>query len=104
MEHRIKDIPDSYHNVKRMFKGIPRQIWHIFFPESDEGFARLETNIITQRLRDIERNKVMNIQKMCRFPLRPNEPLRDVAAKARIQDLKNGASTDSLDGDGGYPR
>jgi hypothetical protein len=102
MKNRILDIPNSFHNVRRMLRGIPQQIWYIFLPESDDNLPMLEADIAARRLRDIERDKVMAIQKACGFPLRPNEPLTEVTARARIQSMKNGAGLDGFGDD--YPQ
>jgi len=102
MENRIQNIPNSYSNVRRMLHKVPRQLWYIFLPESDDKLAAMETAIIARRLRDVERNKVMAIQKACGFPLRPNESLAEVTTRARIHGLKNGAGLDRS-GDDNFP-
>lgn len=78
----------SYHNVRMMLKGIPRELWHIFLPVSADDIALLERNILSFKSREIDREKVITIQKMCGFPLRPNAPLREMLTKVRIQDKK----------------
>ncbi len=88
----------SYHNVRMMLKGVPRELWHIFLPVSADDIALLERNILAFKSREIDREKVITIQKMCGFPLRPNAPLREMLTKVRIQDKKKGKDT-SGDGD-----
>jgi len=79
-----------YHNVRAMLKGIPRQLWSIFLPASADEIALLERNILAFRSREIDREKVITIQKMSEFPLRPNAPLREMLTKIRIRDMKRG--------------
>jgi len=78
----------SYHNIRAMLKGIPRSLWDLVLPEKIHELALLESRLIKLRLREADRNKVMAIQGMCGFPLRPNAPLREMATKLRIQRLK----------------
>lgn len=80
----------SYHNVRMMLEEIPRELWYIFLPVSANEIAVLERNILAFRSREIDREKVITIQKMCGFPLRPNAPLREMLTKVRIQDMKKG--------------
>jgi hypothetical protein len=83
---------DSYPNVKVMLKGISRQLWYIFLPDNVDDLAMLEADILAQKKRDVERNKVMAIQNLCGFMLHPNEPLREVIVQAK----KEGLSEDDL--------
>lgn len=80
----------SYRNIQVMLKGIPRQVWHIFLPESKHDLVALERNIIALKCREADREKVITIQKMCGFPLRPNVPLHEAMARLKIHELKKG--------------
>ncbi len=80
----------SYHNIRMMLKEVPRELWYIFLPASVDELAALERNILAYRSREIDREKVITIQKMCGFPLRPNAPLREMLTKIRIHDMKRG--------------
>ena len=82
----------SYHNVRAMLKRIPKQLWRLFLPETLNGFPILESKILAFRSREVERKKVMAIQQLCGFPLRPNAPLREMAAKVKIHRMKKGLS------------
>jgi hypothetical protein len=77
-----------FHNVRAMIRGIPRQLWDIFLPESLTGLPGLESSILALRTREVDRKKVIAIQQMCGFPLRPNAPLREMAAKVKILRMK----------------
>jgi len=83
MNYRIPEIPEYCRNLKSVLEGIPKELWYIFLPESEDDMAMLEADILAQQKRDLERNKVMAIQKICGFMLRPNESLRDVVAQAK---------------------
>ncbi len=80
----------SYHNIRTMLKGIQTELWYIFLPASKADLAALERNILTLKSREIDREKVITIQKMSGFPLRPNAPLREMITKIRIRDMKDG--------------
>lgn len=89
MKENIGKVLKSYHNVQLMLESIPEELWDLFLPDDESDLAMLEADILAQRKRDLERDKVMAIQKLCGFPLRPNEPVHEVTAKARIQGVKN---------------
>jgi len=72
-----------------MLESIPHNAWDLFLPDNEGDLAMLEADILGQRKRDIERDKVMAIQRLCKFPVRPNEPLHEVVARARLQGLMN---------------
>ena len=78
----------AFRNIKKMISQLPTQLWVIFLPDTIKGLALLETNLIVLRKREETRNKVMAIQKLCGFPLRPNASLRETKIKARLEDLK----------------
>ena len=88
MKKEILAALNAFENIKRMVLQLPTQLWVIFLPDSIKGLALLETNLIVLRKREKSRNKVMAIQKLCGFPLRPNASLRETKIKARVQDLK----------------
>jgi hypothetical protein len=92
MKHSIHEVPDTFPNLKSMLKGIPRNVWHILVPDSEDGMAMLEADILAQKKRDKDRKRVMAIQKLCGFVLRPNESLREVVARAK----KAGLSEDEF--------
>lgn len=95
MKKEILDALDSFPNVMKMLESIPRELWYVFLHDTIESLAMLESDILAQRKRDRERDKVMAIQKLCGFPLRPNEPVQDAIARARIQGLKNNSLLDN---------
>ena len=90
MQYDVIKALKSYHNVRAMLKGIPGQLWYIFLPSSPNGLPLLESRILAFRSREEDRKKVIAIQQMCGFPLRPNAPLREMAAKVKILRLKKG--------------
>ena len=84
----VKKALRSYPNAQAMLAGLPDDLLDIFLPNTAEELARLETNILAFKARSIDRDKVMSLQKLCDFPLRPNSSLREVNTRARIQGLK----------------
>jgi len=96
MKYNIDEKLSSYYNVRVMLQGIPRSLWKIFLPEEAEGLGKLEMNILAFKVREVERNRVMALQKLCDFPLRPNDSLRETMAKARLQGLRRKKLMDRL--------
>jgi hypothetical protein len=95
MKYDVTKALKSYHNVRAMLKRIPQELWHIFLPETLNGLPVLESSIMTFRGRETERKKVMAIQQMCGFPLRPNAPLREMATKLKIHRMKRGLNNNN---------
>jgi hypothetical protein len=91
-----------------MLKGLPRQIWEIFLPDTLAELTVLESNILAYRSRETDREKVITIQKLCGFPLRPNMPLREAITRLKIHKKKknlsewNNSNTDRKGGQAEY--
>jgi len=77
-----------YQNIRTMLEGIPRELWDILLPANEEILPILESNIVFFRQRARNRDQVMSIQRLCGFPLRPNESLRKTNIQARLAGLK----------------
>lgn len=88
MNYNTDESLKPYYNVRMMLERIPRELWSVFLPATEKGLAELETRILALKAREAERDQAMTIQRLCRLPLRPNEPLREVKAKARVQGIK----------------
>jgi len=88
MSDKIRQKLGDFPNIARMMKGIPKSLWYIFVPEDENELAMLESDILAQRKRDEERKKVMAIQKLCGFPLRPNQALKEVIALAKSKGMR----------------
>lgn len=88
MNYDVDRALQPYYNIRMMLEGIPRSVWDLLLPEREERLALLESNILFFKRRAKEREQVINIQRLCGFPLRPNESLREVNIKARLAGLK----------------
>jgi len=88
MEDKYLRTAESFPGIRNMLKGIDKNIWYIFLPSKIEDFSSLEDNIKSMRRRERVRNQVMSIQRLCGFELRPNEPLQETKARARIAGMK----------------
>jgi len=98
MKKEILTALNSFTNVKQMILHLPTQLWEIFLPDTLKGLALLETNLIILKKREKMRNRVMAIQKLCGFSLRPNATLRETRIKARLKDFQRDRSyKDSAD-------
>lgn len=108
MNYDVDRALQPYYNIRMMLEGVPRDIWQVLLPDREERLALLESNILFFKRRAKEREQVINIQRLCGFPLRPNESLREVNIKARLAGLKkeqlrkkfnDRKNTDESDGD-----
>ena len=87
MKDDIKKGLAAYPNIRKMLRGMRKQLWDILLPQSIEELAQMEANIVAFRKRAAEREQVMAIQHLCGMPLQPNAELREVQIKAKIQGL-----------------
>ncbi len=81
----------AYPHIREMLSGVPRSLWDIFLPDLPEEWNELETDIIIVKRREKTREQIMAIQTLTGMPLRPNESLEEVIAKARIKGRVNNA-------------
>jgi len=88
MKYDIDQALKPYYNIQMMLDHIPRDIWDLFLPAQEEKLAVLESNILFFRRRARERDQVMSIQRLCGFPLRPNESLRETNIRAKLAGLR----------------
>ena len=88
MTYNVNKALKSYHNIRQMLKGIPAELWDIFLPAREKDLSQLETSILSFRTRAEERNKVIAMQRLLGFPLRPNSSLREMQIRARIEGMK----------------
>jgi len=88
MKYNIDEHLGSYYNIKVMLKSLPRELWDIFLPQDVEGLPQMEMNLLAFKAREVDRNRVMALQNLCKFPLRPNAMPRETLAKARLQGMK----------------
>ena len=88
MEEMIKVALIKCENIKNMLEGIPRQLWGIFIPNTVEEFKVTGDNVKSFEKREREREKVIALQRLYDFPLRPNNTLHEVMAKIMIEKKK----------------
>ena len=88
MEEKIKVALRRCENVRNMLEGIPRQLWDIFIPNTVEEFKATDGNVKSFDKRKKEREKVLALQRLYDFPLRPNNTLNEVMAKIMIEKMK----------------
>ena len=91
MMYDLEALRKEYPNVARVFEGIPKNAWYIFMPAKSEGLLQLELALVNFQSRESVRERVMALQKLCGFSLRPNQPLHEAQAKAQLQGRKNDA-------------
>lgn len=74
--------------VLKMLEGVPDDIKDIFTPQTEDELLELELNTINFKSREKDREKVMQLQKQCGLPLHPNQTLRALMVRIRIQQLR----------------
>jgi len=81
------DNDKSYPGAEAMLGGLPRDLVSLFVPKSEAEWTELERRITSLKSKERVRKQVMGIQQLCGFPLRPNEALQEVMARARLQGM-----------------
>jgi hypothetical protein len=88
MYYDIAKALEPFPRIQRMLEGIPEELWPIFLPRYESGLSRLEDKIVLFEKRQRERDFVMNIQRLCDLPLRPNASPGEMRAIARLEGKK----------------
>ncbi|MBD3258871.1 hypothetical protein GF377_10590 [candidate division GN15 bacterium] len=88
MSEDMTKLLRDYPNVRKMLEGIPENAQYIFLPSTEDDMVNLEVAILSLKARESKRNQAMALQQLCGFPLRPNAPLQEVQARARIEGKK----------------
>ena len=100
MTEEVRQALKDYYNVSMMLERIPEQLWGIFAPRTIDELSDLEQGILAYKSREREREQVITIQRLCGFPLRPNIPLSEVKAMARLKGRENDKLRKRRDEDG----
>ena len=87
MNKKNKITPAQY--LESYLVGIPADILDIFVPETAREKYMLSKAIKRLRIREKERNYVMENQQHFSLPLRPNETLKKTMIRARLTILQN---------------
>ncbi len=75
-------------HVLRMLQDIPRDLWDIFVPETEEDVIAMEMNLMNFEKKEQDREKVRSVQKQFNLPIRPNQDVEKLSVLVRIFLLK----------------
>ncbi len=93
--------------VKQYSKRIPQDLWDIFLPQSPDGLETFSAAIKALRLKEEERNYVMELQQQYELPLRPNLTVKETMIQVRLNLLqerkRRGQEADDLSIDDSLP-
>ena len=88
MNYDVDKTLQKYHEVRQMLTGIPRDIWPLLLPMNEKELPEFQERIICAAAREAERQEVMDLQRLCGLPIRPNESLGEVKAFIRLRGRK----------------
>jgi hypothetical protein len=74
--------------LQKYIAQIPRDLRHILIPRSEQGKAKLAAAVKAFRLRQVERNYVLDLQQYYKLPTRPNETVKQTMIRVRLAMLK----------------
>ncbi len=79
---------DEYPILKEYLAGIPKQLWNLLLPGDKAHLGQLASAVKAQRIKQEERNYVMDLQYQYRLSLRPNETVKETMIRARLRQWK----------------
>ena len=93
--------------VKQYSKRIPQDLWDIILPQSPDEFTAFSAAIKALRLKEEERNYVIELQQQYDMPLRPNATVKETMIQVRLNVLRErrrrGEETDGQTVDDSLP-
>ena len=85
MNYDIDKVLPNFPGVGVMLEGLDRELWEIFLPEDPGRLILLELNLLSFVARAEKRERVMAMQNLCGFPLRPNASLGETMTLAYLR-------------------
>lgn len=78
----------SHQELSHALKGVPVSVWDLLAPIDNDEIDNYVKNAKALRIREKERNYVLDIQNNYNLPLRPNESLKRTMIRVRLQVLR----------------
>jgi hypothetical protein len=99
---------DLYPEIKQYLTEIPRDLWYIFLPSEVSQFADLSAVIKGERIKQKERDYIIELRRKYGLPFRPNASIEETIKRVRLirwqrkkqlqdQGLEDGAENSSAD-------
>lgn len=94
--------------IERYLKEIPEELWQIFIPADSGDFAGFAASIKSLRIREKERDYIVELRRKYGLPFRPNASIDETIKRVRLirwqrkktmeqQGLDDGAENHSAD-------
>ena len=74
--------------TKDYLAAISRNLWDLLVPANPEMHTDFCATIHKLRVREVERNYVLDLQQVYRIPIRPNESVKATMIRVRLKILK----------------
>ncbi|UCG61034.1 MAG: hypothetical protein JSV52_11995 [Candidatus Zixiibacteriota bacterium] len=108
MKPEIEKAISQHPEVERYLKETPRQLWQLLLPEKTADFAGFAASIKSLRIREKERDYIIELRRKYGLPFRPNASIDETIKRVRLirwkrkkmmeeQGLDNGAENHSAD-------
>ena len=88
MKTKVKIETDAYPELDFYKKQIPEDLWDIFIPYDETDLLKLSYDIKRLRIKEKERQYVLEIQNHYGLPIRPNATLKETMIRVRLKFLK----------------
>jgi hypothetical protein len=79
---------DNEHCADEYLAVIPKNLWNLLVPANPEELADFCATTHKLRIREVERDYVMDLQRVYRMPIRPNESIKATMIRVRLMILK----------------
>ncbi len=74
--------------MKQYAGRIPEELWYLFLPELPDELEAFSEALKSFRLREEERNYVMELQREYDIPIRPNESVKQTMIRVRLESIR----------------
>ena len=102
---------EEFPEIRQYLSEIPEDLWSIFLPTSIEELQKLSADIKALRIREKEREYIIELRQKYGLPYRPNATIDETIKRIRLirwrqkmnshdsEDIPNGAENSSIDPD-----
>lgn len=75
---------EKYPEIKQYAESLPRQLWEFFLPQDVSGFVEFSARIKALRIREKERDYIIELRKKYDLPFRPNASIEETIKRVRL--------------------
>ncbi len=108
MKPEVQKAISSHPEIEQYLREIPKELWEVFLPAEVGNFAGFAASIKSLRIREKERDYIIELRRKYDLPFRPNASIDETIKRVRLirwkrkklmdqQGLDDGAGSQSAD-------